>query len=161
MSKPIPTQIHPGDAVRRLRALDCCAVSDTFDRLSLNGVVTGVPQASGRGRIAGRVITVKLGVGVAPSPAKHLCTTAIELGGPENVIVVEQRTGIDAGSWGGLLTLGAKIQGIAGVIVDGPVRDVDEAREHAFPVFTRKFTARTARARWGAPSSTTGCRISI
>ena len=64
-----------------------------------------------------------------------------------SVIVVEQRTGIEAGSWGGLLTLGAKLRGIAGVIADGPVRDVDEARQYDFPVFARSLTALTARGR--------------
>jgi regulator of RNase E activity RraA len=147
MPDPSAGEISSGDAVRRLRALDCCAVSDAFDRLHLTGVVTGVPQAAGRGRIAGRIITVKLGLGDPPTPVKHLGTTAIELGGPDDVIVVEQRSGVDAGSWGGLLTLGAQTRGIAGVIVDGPVRDIDEAREYAFPVFTRACTARTARGR--------------
>jgi len=51
--------ISTRDAVSRLRALDCCAISDAFDRLHLVGVVTGVPQAAGHGRIAGRVITVR------------------------------------------------------------------------------------------------------
>lgn len=147
LPKPEPNAIDPSDAVRRLRALDCCAVSDTFDRLGLSGIVTGVPQASGRGRIAGRVITLKLGLGDPPSAIKHLGTTAIELGGSDDVIVIEQRSGVDAGSWGGLLTLGAQARSIAGVIADGPVRDIDEARDHSFPVFTRTFTARTARGR--------------
>jgi len=60
---------------------------------------------------------------------------------------VEQRTGRDAGSWGGILTLGAQVRGVAGVLADGPVRDIDEARAYGFPVFTRSFTARTARGR--------------
>ncbi len=133
--------------VGRLRQLDCCTLSDALDRLELGTVVSNVPQRSGAGRIAGRATTVKLGVGAASSPPRHLCTTAIELGGPDTVIVVEQRTGIDAGSWGGLLTRGAHVKGIAGVIVDGPVRDLDEARAIGFPVFCRSTTARTARRR--------------
>src|SRR5580658_9694878 len=93
--------------LQRLRRLDCCAVSDALDRLALSGVVTGVPQQSGGARIAGVAITVKLGTGEPPSgPARHLGTTAVEAGGSDHVIVVEQTTGIDAGSWGGLLTLG-------------------------------------------------------
>ncbi len=36
---------------------------------------------------------------------------------------------------------------MAGVIVDGPVRDVDDSRELDFPVFARDHTARTARGR--------------
>jgi regulator of RNase E activity RraA len=63
------------------------------------------------------------------------------------VIVVEQRTGIEAGCWGGLLTLGAKVRGVAGVIADGPLRDVDEAVAYEFPIFSRSLTALTARGR--------------
>src|SRR5690606_4571925 len=63
------------------------------------------------------------------------------------IIVVEQATGRDAGCWGGILSRGAQIKGIAGVIAEGPVRDVDEAREIGFPIFCRAFTAFTARAR--------------
>jgi regulator of RNase E activity RraA len=134
--------------LQRLRRLDCCAVSDALDRLGLSGVVTGVPQQSGDARIAGAVITVKLGTGEPPpGPARHLGTTAVEAGCSDHVIVVEQTTGIDAGSWGGLLTLGAKLRGITGVVADGPVRDIDEARTYDFPIFTRALTALTARGR--------------
>jgi regulator of RNase E activity RraA len=61
--------------------------------------------------------------------------------------VVEQRTGIEAGSWGGILTLGAKLRDIAGVISDGCVRDIDEAIAYQFPIFSRGVTALTARGR--------------
>jgi 4-hydroxy-4-methyl-2-oxoglutarate aldolase len=136
------------ERVRRLVKLDCCAVSDAMDRLGLEGVVSGMPQQSGAGRIAGRVVTVKLGVGERLSgPPRHLCATAIESAGPDEVIVVEQRTGIEAGSWGGLLSLAAKLRGIAGVVADGPVRDIDEVRGYGLPVFTHTLTALTARGR--------------
>ena len=134
--------------LQHLRRLDCCAVSDALDRLGLSGVVAGVPQQSGGARIAGAAITVKLGTGEPPpGPARHLGATAVEAGGSDHVIVVEQTTGIDAGCWGGLLTLGAKLRGITGVVADGPVRDIDEARGYDFPIFSRALTARTARGR--------------
>lgn len=134
--------------VQRLRRLDCCAVSDALDKLQLPGTVTGLPQRSGAGRIAGRAITVKLGTGAPPpGPTRHLGCTAIEQAGPDNIIVVEQRTGVEAGSWGGLLSLGAKVRGVAGVVADGPVRDIDEALDFDFPVFSRALTAFTARSR--------------
>jgi 4-hydroxy-4-methyl-2-oxoglutarate aldolase len=134
--------------VARLRRLDACAVSDTLDSLKLGGVVSHVPQQSGEGRIAGRAVTVKLGTGAVPSgPPRHLGTAAVEAAGPEDVIVIEQRTGIEAGSWGGLLTLGAKLRGVAGVVCDGPVRDIDEARAYGFAIFARALTAKTARGR--------------
>jgi 4-hydroxy-4-methyl-2-oxoglutarate aldolase len=134
--------------VQRLRRLDACAVSDALDKLKLPGVVTGLPQRSGTARIAGRAITVKLGTG-APPPGqpRHLGCTAIEAAGPDHVIVVEQTTGVEAGCWGGLLSLGAKVRGVAGVVADGPVRDIDEAIGYDFPIFSRSLTSFTARSR--------------
>ena len=51
--------------VGRLSLLDCCAVSDAMDKLKLAGVVTGLHPLSTSRRIAGRVVTVKLGTGTA------------------------------------------------------------------------------------------------
>ena len=135
-------------ATERLSCLDCCAVSDALDQLKLSGVVSSLPQLAGSGRIAGRAITMKLGIGTrAPGPVRHLGTSAIEAASPGDVIVVEQKSGVEAGSWGGILALGAKLRGVAGVVADGPVRDIDEARSLDFPVFARACTARTARGR--------------
>jgi regulator of RNase E activity RraA len=138
--------------VQRLRRLDVCAVSDALDKLQLTGVVTGLPQRSsapgGMSRIAGRAVTMKVGPGTPPpGPPKHLGCTAIEASGADNVIVVEQRSGVEAGCWGGLLTLGAKVRGVAGVVADGPLRDVDEAIAYEFPIYSRSLTSRTARIR--------------
>ena len=44
-------------------------------------------------------------------------------------------------------TGGAARADVAGVVVDGPVRDIDEARACDFPVYCRALTARTARGR--------------
>jgi len=137
-----------GARVARLRRLDVCSVSDALDRLQLSGVEPNVPQQSGERRIAGAVVTLRVGVGTpAPGPLRHLGTLAIESATPEHVIVIEQSSGVDAGCWGGLLTLGAQLRGIEGVVADGPVRDIDEARALGFGVFTRECTPRTARGR--------------
>src|SRR5258707_15440282 len=85
-------KINPKEAVERLRRLDCCAISDALDRLKLGGVVSGVPQQSGDTCIAGRAVTVKLGIGTGPKgPPRHLGTGAVDAAGPDNIIVVEQR----------------------------------------------------------------------
>jgi 4-hydroxy-4-methyl-2-oxoglutarate aldolase len=137
--------------VRRLVRLDSCALSDALDKLGLPGCVTGLAPLSSSSKIAGRVHTVKLvAKSVAPPPSgppRHLGTTAIAAAEPGEIIVVEQKSRLDAGSWGGILSMGAKMRGIAGVIADGPVRDVDEARQMDFPVYGRCPTAKTARER--------------
>lgn len=139
------------NAVQRLGRLDVCAVSDAMDKLGLQGGVSGLDQRASTRRIAGRVLTMRLVAKDQAPPRtgapRHLGTTAIEAAQSGDIIVVEQRTGIEAGSWGGILSLAAKLRGVAGVICDGPVRDIDEARQYDFPVYARALTARTARGR--------------
>jgi regulator of RNase E activity RraA len=101
-----------------------------------------------RARIAGRIVTVKLGPSdPATRSTRHLGTAAIESAERGEVIVVEQSTGIDAAAWGGVLSNAAQLKGLAGVIVEGPARDIDEALELGFPVYARAVTCRTARGR--------------
>ena len=133
--------------VERLARMDSCAVSDALDKLSLKGAVTGIQRFSTDRRIAGRVLTVKLDRAEGRANTRHLCTAAIESADPGDILVIEQRTGLDAASWGGNLSLGAKVRGVAGVIVEGPVRDIDDSRRLDFPVFARNATAKTARGR--------------
>ena len=136
------------DFLTRLAQLDSCGLSDALDRLGLPGAVTGISRQTTTRRICGRVITVRMGRAEGQPPAStHLGTTAIESAEPGDIIVMEQRTGIDAACWGGNLSLGATLRQVAGVIVEGPARDIDDAREYDFPVFARSVTARTARGR--------------
>jgi len=136
------------DITTRLSRLDACAVSDALDKLGLQGSVSGIHRFSTDRRISGRAVTVRLEKDDGrPAASRHLGTTAIETAQPGEVIVLEQRTGIDAACWGGNLSLGAKLRGIAGVVIEGPGRDMDEARQFDFAVFARDHTARTARGR--------------
>jgi 4-hydroxy-4-methyl-2-oxoglutarate aldolase len=131
----------------RLLRMDSCAVSDALDKLGLPGAVTGIARVSTDRRIAGRVLTVKLDRAEGHSNTRHLCTAAIEAASPGDIIVCEQRTGLDAACWGGNLTIGAKMRGVVGAIIEGPARDIDESRQLDFPVFARSITGRTARGR--------------
>ncbi len=135
-------------ALARLAALDACAVSDAMDRLGLSGAVTGIARLSSQRRIAGPVTTVKLEADKpVDQPMRHLCTGAIDAAAPGTIVVVEQRTGLDAAGWGGVLSRAAQFRRLAGVIVEGPARDIDESRGIDFPVYARGATARTARGR--------------
>jgi 4-hydroxy-4-methyl-2-oxoglutarate aldolase len=136
------------DVTTRLGRLDSCAVSDALDKLGLTGVALGIQRIATARRISGRVVTVRLEADDGrTASSRHLGTTAVEAGQPGDVIVIEQRTGIDAASWGGNLSFAAQLRGIAGVIVDGPARDIDEAQDYDFPLFARSRTPHTARGR--------------
>jgi len=136
------------DVIARLAQLDTCAISDALDKLGLKGVASGIHRVTTATRISGRVVTAKLEPDDGrPAASRHLGTTAIETAQPGDVIVMEQRTGIDAAAWGGNLSLAAQLRGVAGTIVEGPARDVDEAHGYGYPVFARSRTPRTARGR--------------
>jgi len=136
------------ELIQRLEKLDACAVSDALDSVGLKGAHSGLPRRSTRKRIAGTIETVKLHARAPAGGSKqHLGTAAIEASDDLTVIVVEQRTGIDCASWGGVLANAAKVKGIRGVIVEGPARDIDEYEDLGFPVFSRYTTPHTARGR--------------
>ncbi len=138
----------PDDFVTRLGRLDSCAVSDALDKLGRAGSVTGIQRLATDRKIHGRVVTYKLEKDDGrPVASRHLGTAAVEAAQPGDVIVAEQRSGVDAAGWGGNLSMGAKMRQVAGFIIDGPARDIDEARGYDFPVFARHATARTARGR--------------
>jgi 4-hydroxy-4-methyl-2-oxoglutarate aldolase len=51
-------------------------------------------------------------------------------------LVVDVGTERELGYWGEVLTTGAQARGIAGLVIDGCVRDSDALEAHAFPVFS-------------------------
>jgi len=151
----------------RLAQLDTCTLSDALDALGLTGVAPGpVPVWEGA-RVAGPAVTVKLAPGV-PDDTRgrtHLGARAIDRARPGSVIVVDNGGRTEMGGWGGLLSLAASRNGVAGVVLDGACRDVDEARELGFPVFARAAVPRTARRRvyeesTGEPVSIAGIPVS-
>ena len=138
----------PDQKLSRLAQLDSCAVSDAKDSFGLPPATSDIPRLSGDGVLVGQIKTVRLVAGVpdASAPKVHLGARAIVQSTDRTVIVVSH-PGIDAGGWGGVLSTGAQCAGVRGVIVDGPTRDLDEARGLGFPIFARRTTARTARGR--------------
>jgi regulator of RNase E activity RraA len=141
--------------VTRLRGLDSCAVSDALDRIGIDGgVVTGLGPLSVPGCVAGRVVTVLLGPPGDDSSGRHLGAAAVDAATPDDVVVVAHQGRADCAGWGGNLSRAASRRGVAGTIVDGAVRDVDEAVALGYPVFAASATPRTARGRaqeraWG------------
>jgi regulator of RNase E activity RraA len=131
----------------RLGRLDTCVVSDALDRLGFTGVVPGLERLSTDSKITGPVLTVRLEPANGRTAERHLCTAAIEAAKPGEIIIVEHHSRSDCAGWGGILSRAAGMRKIAGVIVDGICRDIDESRELGFPVFGRGVLPVTARGR--------------
>ncbi len=133
--------------IERLSKLDTCSVSDAMDSLSLKGATWGVRPQWQCPRIVGRAVTIKIKPVGLQQPTQHLGTPAIEAAQPGDIIVIDNAGQPQFSTWGGLLSLSAKLKGVSGVVIDGACRDIDEARDLEFPVYSRGVVPMTARGR--------------
>lgn len=133
--------------LERFAKLDTCTVSDALDSLGLKGATWGVRPQWPCPRIAGRAVTMKIKPVGLQQPAQHLGSAAIESAKAGDIIVIDNGGRLEFSTWGGLLSLSARLKGIAGVVIDGACRDIDEARELEFPVYARGVVPMTARGR--------------
>ena len=133
--------------VERLVKLDTCAVSDAQDKLGIMGTITGIVPLYPTERIAGRAVTVRLVTKGDEEAKVHLGATAVVSADAGDVIVIDHNGRTDVAGWGGILSTAARTKGVAGVIIDGASRDVDEARGLGLPLYGRAATPLTARGR--------------
>lgn len=83
-------------------------------------------------RVAGRAVTVSL----EPADNWYIHVALLEAGAGD-LLVVDIKGYLEAGPWGDVLTLAAQQRGLAGLVIDGAVRDSRQIVEAGFPVFTR------------------------
>jgi 4-hydroxy-4-methyl-2-oxoglutarate aldolase len=80
-------------------------------------------------RLAGRAFPVQTAPG--DNLALHIAVQCAEAGD----VLVADAGGQRRGHWGGMLTAAASARGIAGLVIDGGVRDTAELADAHFPVF--------------------------
>jgi len=146
-----------------------------FSKTTVASVADAVDQVTGeRGflshdmrprvgtQIVGRAITAL----VKPAPpekatpplsARHV-VEIIDNSKPGDVAVIVIEDGLDIAGIGGLMATTAKSREMAGVIVDGGVRDVAEIRALGLPVFSRSITSATSVGRYASVSNQTPVR---
>jgi len=140
-------QVEREAIIERLAKLDTCSVSDAMDSLALAGATWGVRPQWHCPRIVGRAVTVKIKPVGLQQPTQHLGAPAIDAAQPGDIIVIDNTGQRQFSTWGGLLSLSAKLKGLSGVVIDGACRDIDEARDLEFPIYARGVVPMTARGR--------------
>lgn len=135
------------DVRAALTEIGTCTLSDALDKLGMKGVVTGIAPVWPAGRVAGRVVTVKMTAAGPEKARHHLGSEAIDSASPGDVIVVDNAGHTDVSCWGGILATGAHAKGVAGIVVDGACRDADEYEGIGLPVFARGVVPCSARGR--------------
>jgi 4-hydroxy-4-methyl-2-oxoglutarate aldolase len=131
-TRPLHTNIDRPSA-EVIKAYVTLSPNELSDVLELSSVMRYEihPLWAGVPRIAGPAFTIRTG--------KHdnlMFHASIYLAQPGDIIVVEAGDDEMAVAGGNVCAI-AQRNGVAGLVVDGVIRDVVESREHRFPVFGR------------------------
>ncbi|MFF8375200.1 RraA family protein [Streptomyces sp. NPDC015661] len=111
-----------------------CLVTDARARV---GGIGGLLPVKPHHKIAGPALTVALSIDDLVD-----CMPLLSRAKPGDVIVVACHETKRTAMWGGLMSTLSMKAGIAGGIVDGAIRDVDEIRDLDFPVWYRSTVPR-------------------
>ncbi|MCY0093853.1 RraA family protein [Hoeflea ulvae] len=109
-------------------------------------------------RVAGPAHTVRF------PPGDNLALHhAIAAASPGDVIVADCGGIIDSGPFGEIMALACKLRGIAGLVINGAVRDTAQIATLGFPVFSRgidiRGTGKSSRGEIGVTLDIGGARI--
>lgn len=123
------------DTVRDFAKLPVANVSDSMARLTAGGA--NLRPMHGGGVLAGPAITVK-----APPGDNLMLHKAIAMAEPGDVIVVDAGGDLTNALMGEMMLMQMERRGVAGVVINGAIRDAAYIRSHGFPVFAAGVTHR-------------------
>lgn len=141
---------------------------DKLRRLAELGSATIYEAQGQRGAVDERIrpidpsmILVGPALTVDAGPADNLMLhAALHHAQPGNILVADARGFTRAGAWGDVLTTAAQHVGIAGLVINGAVRDADQIVDAGFPVFALglsiRGTGKTYRGSVGEPIDLAG-----
>lgn len=135
--------------IARLGALQTSALANALDGAGCHAHATASLRPVCRGfRFAGRAVTVREQVGAFGSFTSEDFRVGAMIDAAESgEVIVIAAHGARASTWGGMASLAAQVKGIAGLVVDGGVRDLEEIEACGFPIFSRHLVPTTGRTR--------------
>jgi RraA family protein len=125
----------PADLVQALSRVATAHLSDNMNRLY--SVSAALRPCHKGGRFAGPALTVKV-----PPGDNLMVHKAIDIARPGDVIVVDAAGVLEQAIIGEIMSALAASRGVAGMIIDGAIRDADALRLSSFPVYARGVTHR-------------------
>ncbi|HII93358.1 MAG TPA: bifunctional hexulose-6-phosphate synthase/ribonuclease regulator [Methanosarcina sp.] len=105
------------------------STSNISDAMHRKGAMKGIHPLV-RGKMVGTAVTVQTFPGDWAKPVE-----AIDIAKEGDVLVIYNENK-DVACWGGLATWSSLNKGIAGVVIEGAVRDIDEVENLGLPIYT-------------------------
>lgn len=122
-----------------VETLRSAGVSTVYEAAERNGGMDpGIRPITEGQLLCGRALTVRC------QPGDNLAVHQAVARASRGDVLVVDGGGVIVGYWGEILTAAARKRGVAGLVIDGGVRDVGRLRELAFPVWSRGISMRSA-----------------
>jgi regulator of RNase E activity RraA len=138
-------------------------ILETFAKASTGNVADAVDEATGvrgfmshdmkpifRAKVVGPAATVLLRRALRSDRRDwpNLQIQTLDEAPPGSVMVEVLEDGLDTAGVGNLMATTAKVRGLAGMVIDGGARDVEEIEEIGFPVWSRSQVPATSVGRY-------------
>ncbi len=118
------------ELIRQLSEFDAATL---YEAAGQRGMVDPAIRPMWNGaHVCGPAITVS-----CPARDNLMLHHAVAIATPGSVLVANAERYQYAGAWGEVLSVAAQARGIAGLVIDGAVRDIEAITERRFPVFSR------------------------
>ena len=128
----IPTRLFRRGSEAEIRdIIEQVSAANLSDALHRGGVLEGIRPLFQGIRMVGRAVTVRTYPGDWAKPVE-----AIDIAEKGDVLVIDAG-GVGPAIWGELATHSALQRGLAGVVVDGAIRDTHDIARLRFPAFSR------------------------
>jgi len=138
----------PKEIIEGFRDIPTSTISDVLDKTGINGIINGLHVLVPGARIAGAAFTIKAIAGERGSYSRSDFPVGEVIGMMEtNDVLVCDIGGQRASTMGGLGSLAMKLRGVAGMVIDGGARDVEQIRRIGFPAYLRHVCATSGKTR--------------
>ena len=140
------------EIISALQQSTTASVSDAIDDIiGQRGFMRHDMRPLFKSKIVGRAATVQLKPALRAGDGINYGLQLLDEALAGSVLVYVLEEGLEVAGIGELMATTAQVRGIAGAVIDGAARDVDEITRMGFPVFCRSIT----------PASIIGRHISV
>jgi 4-hydroxy-4-methyl-2-oxoglutarate aldolase len=157
----VPVRAQPAPAPEP--APSVAEIMDEFRKASTGNVADAVDEATGvrgfmardmkpvfKAKVIGPAVTVFMQRALRTDKRDwpNLQIQTLDDAPPGSVMVEVLEDGLETAGVGNLMATTAKVRGLAGMVIDGGARDIEELEEIGFPVWSRSQTPSTSVGRY-------------